>query len=118
MADVEVAAGIRKHGQGIVLGFLGVDNRAIEMIGFPVGLPLGLDLLCDVLVSHVLFSSTVWATLVACASGPGALYTALAYTSTLCPPIQHPQRQLGCRPCSGLRRVGSRAGPARLYLEE
>ena len=43
MADVDVAGGIGKHDQGVVLGPRRVHLRLIETISFPARLPLWLD---------------------------------------------------------------------------
>jgi hypothetical protein len=59
VANVEVTAGVREHGEGIVLGLAVVDVGAIETVGLPSGLPPGFDLLWDVFVRHGLFSWTV-----------------------------------------------------------
>ena len=43
VAQVQVTAGVRKHHQRVVLGFVGIDLGAVQAIGFPASLPLWLD---------------------------------------------------------------------------
>ncbi len=43
VADVNVAAGIGKHRQGIELGLVGIDDGLVELIGLPGLLPLRFD---------------------------------------------------------------------------
>ena len=43
VAQVKIAAGVREHHQGVVLGARRVDLGLVEPVGFPARLPLGLD---------------------------------------------------------------------------
>ncbi len=43
VTDVQLPRGVGQHGQGIVLGAIGVNIRIVEAIGFPFSLPFGFD---------------------------------------------------------------------------
>ena len=50
MADMQVAGGVRVHGQRVPFGPRVVFGRAVELVGAPALLPLAVDLL--MVVSH------------------------------------------------------------------
>ena len=62
VADVQVATGVGQHGQGIVLGLVGINDGAVEVVSLPARLPLGFDLLRECICRPYVFSSTVRAT--------------------------------------------------------
>ena len=54
VTDVQVAGGIRQHGQRVVFGSFRIDIGMIQAVGLPFGLPFRFDFLGYIVFAHSL----------------------------------------------------------------